>query len=50
MTTKKIKIKKVTNFDEKNSIYLESEKDEEVEKLYKIWDSVNKNDMGDRKS
>jgi len=50
MTTKKIKIKKVTNIDEKNSLYLESEKDEEVEKLYKIWDSVNKNDMGDRKS
>ncbi len=48
MTTKKIKTKKVTNIE--NSLYLESEKDEEVEKLYKIWDSVNKNDMGDRKS
>ena len=34
----------------RNSLYLESEKDEEVEKLYKIWDSVNRDDMGDRKS
>jgi hypothetical protein len=34
----------------RNSLYLESEKDEEVEKLYKIWDSVTRNDMDDRKS